>query len=364
MKSEKDYLSDQPNDILLEISQFRASDMLNLRKVSKRFSFFKQRPTYQLAVTELQQLLSHSALGEWDKAHEIWSKDPALLSHRGTVYHPNCTYEGQVPVEIPIGNNPGRYKYVNRTAWQIAWMNEEYEIAEEMGKFIDEDEKKMQFAEIFPDGKLVKHDWSLEEAKKRLQAVFAEIIKDTSIDQNNLDSMSVSTRKALNALYDYVKPAPEHSTGLVFDANIYMHALELYEKKYAQFRTGEQRSFWCIRIEEYFASLLGTGYLRPHAQGTLSKLSRTGCILVDNSPYFGFRRSSDSLPGLHFFVGLYGRCESMTDRGIGLGETCSSFSKLISSKNESKNRAYAVIFESADHQHASISHITSHQMRG
>lgn len=66
----------------------------------------------------------------------------------------------------------GCYKHVNRTALQIAWMNEKYEIIEGMAKDMNEDEKKKQFDGIFPDGKLVKYNCDLEEAKKLLNVVF------------------------------------------------------------------------------------------------------------------------------------------------------------------------------------------------
>ena len=349
MESRKDNLSAQSNDILLIISKFRASD-INLCKASKRFSFFKQQPLYQQRLKKLRLLLSHAALGEWDAAQTIWSTDPSLLACPGTIYHPNRIYEeGKDPIDIPADKNPGRYKYVDRTAWQIALMNEEYKIAEEMAEHMGEEEKKQQFSEIFPDGKLVKHNWDLKEAKKRLDEVFAAVIKDASINPTDLDIMSESTRSALNALYDYVKPAPEHQTGLVFDANIYVEALKLYEEKFDEFKNAnnkwDQRSFWCIRVEEYLASLLGTGYLRRHAQGTYNDLQRSGCILADNSSYFAFRRAANSIPGHHFFVGIYGwRMRSGRANQSALVRVASRFSAIMSSKNKSRDGIYGAIF--------------------
>lgn len=294
MESRIDCLSVLPDEKLLEISDsFSASDYINFPNTSSRFSllFFAE---HNLALNFLRQLLSHAALGEWEDAEKIWKLFPDLLTCRGTVYHPN-------PPEVTSEMNPGRPKYVNRTAWQIAWMNEEYEEVERMAKYMSDEEKQKQFAEIFPDGKIVKYNWDLEEAKKRLDAVFDEVIKDPSIHEDYLDTMSESTRKAWNELHAYVKPAPEHHIGLVSDVSIYVEALKSSEDKSYQFN-GHHLSFWCIRVEEILAACLGTAYLRPHAQGIENKLKRIGCVLPDGLSYHPFRRPSSSVPGSHFFV--------------------------------------------------------------
>jgi hypothetical protein len=180
-------------------------------------------------------------------------------------------------------------------------MNEEWQEAENAGAFMTQEEKEKQFAEIFPDGKIAKYNWDLEQAKKLLQAVLDAITEDETIDGKNMDKMNDATRKALNALYAYVKPTAEHRTGLVFDANIYLAALTLHlGSKRGRSESGR---FWSIRVEEVLASLLPTGYLRPHAQGIMrNSAKRTGCILSNNTSYFSFRRSSDFLPGSHFWV--------------------------------------------------------------
>lgn len=259
---------------------------------------------------DLKQLLSHVALGEFEQAEKIWEKDPALLTVCGTVYHPNRTYdkEGKVIADIPAWQNPGRYKYKDCTAWQIALMNSEFEEAEKMGEMMTEAEKQRQFAEIFPNGKIEKYDWDLAKAKQLLEAVFDAVIKSPTI---NLKKMNEITRTALQELYDYVKPANEHKKGLVFDGNFYVEALELFGKRVSQFTQWDQHLFWAIRIEEYLASLLGTAYLRLHAQGIDNikenkLLKRDGCKLVDKTSYFAFRRSSDSIPGIHHYVGDQG----------------------------------------------------------
>ena len=196
-------------------------------------------------------------------------------------------------------------------------MNEEYEEAELMGKMMTSEEKQRQFSEIFPTGKIEKYNNKFEIAKKLLDRAFAAITGDNTIDENDLEKMNKETHKALRELYDFLIPPPEHKMGLVFDVNIYIYALELYDNKFSQFNNWDQRSFWCIRIEEQIASVLGTGFLRVHSQGPGnvednnnnidSKLiKRDGCKLKDGSSYFAFRRSSNSIPGSHLFVGYYG----------------------------------------------------------
>ena len=138
------------------------SAIINLSNVSPRlYSFFSQVvDTRQQALELLHQLLSHADVGEYDAAEPIWKLFPDLLTCRGIVFHPNKTYvPGQAPVAFLFHKNPGRYKYVGPTGkgvtiWQMALMNEEYGPAEEMGKMMTQEEKKKQFVEIFPDGKI------------------------------------------------------------------------------------------------------------------------------------------------------------------------------------------------------------------
>ena len=140
--------------------------------------------------------------------------------------------------------------------------------------------------------------------------MFNAVINDSTIDENNYEKMNKKTRAALQNLYHFVIPMPEHQIELVFDTNIYGEALRLYEDRLGDFKQSNQwhqRSFWCIRIEEYLAALLGTAYLRRHAEGIANKekLERDGCKLPDGSSYFSFRRTLDSLAGYHFFVGYF-----------------------------------------------------------
>ena len=309
--------------------------ILNLAKTWRQFySLFSGGPLYAHARFVLKELVSHAALGEWEDAEKVWKLFPDLLTCRGTVYHPNRIYEqGKPPVDISPYVNPGRYKYVNLTAWQIALMNEEYEEAEKMGQFMAEEEKQKQFAEIFPDGIIIKHNWDLEKAKRLLQAVYAEVIMDPVIDENDPSKMSEKTQKVLYALYDYVKPKPEHKTGLVFDANLYVEALKLYDDQFNKFQNYDRRTFWCIRVEEWLAACLGTGFLRPHSQGFGNDLKRTGCVLDDGSSYFAFRRRVNDIPGVHFLVGYYGGAPVVA---LGGGGACPrSFRNLCQAKTRS-----------------------------
>ncbi len=340
-------LEAMPHDILLKISECSTASLINLYRTCRSLSFFKNQflgERYEQVFIELRQLLNHASLGRWTEAKAIWSKDPGFLTLRGTIYHPNRTYvEGQAPINIPADKNPGRYQYVNLTAWQIALVNEEYEIAAEMAKEMDQDEKEKQFAEIFPRG-IAKYDWDFEEAKNRLEAVFDAVIKDTSIDSNNLEIMNDATRSALHELYRYVKPTPEHQAGLVFDANIYLKARTLYERKLDEFNKNkslDQRSFWCVRVEEYLASLLGTGYLRQHVRGIFYNPNESGCTLANKSSYFAFHRPANSLPGFNFFVGIYGGADPVRlYRSDGYGLRDPSFGNLCEKKREQREKIY------------------------
>lgn len=272
------------------------------------FNFYLASPRLFKSVAHpVRKLLGHAALGEWEKATPIYTMLRFLLTCRSTIYHPNRNYyPNRPPTNIPVERNPGRYKYVKCTALQIAWMNEEYEIAQEMATLLDHEEVQKQFAEVFPDGKIVKYNWNLQKAIALLHALFGCVIRDFSITEINLNNMSEQTRQALYALYAYVKPAAEHRIGLVFDTNIFVEALKYSELGSGQFLNWAQRAFWRIRVEEYLASLLGTSYLRQHAQGVFNTLDQKGCHLANKSSYFAFRRTINSLPGFHFYVDFCG----------------------------------------------------------
>ena len=334
-------------DEVLDVMAVQSSPILNLSKLSKRFHlfFFDVRP---LGLNLLRRLLSHGALGELEAAEIIWRGCPDLLTWRGTIYHPNRIYIDdndnplKEPIDISFDQNPGRYKYVDRTFWQILIMNEEYEEAEEVGKLMSDEEKRKQFAEIFPHGEIKKYNFDLKEAKRLLQVVFDEVAKDQLIDGNDLSKMSKSTREAMLALYAYAKPKSEHDTGLVFDANFYIEALKLYDEKSDQFKKWDRYKFWCIKVEEWLAGCLGTGYLRPHAQGIGNELSRSGCILANGSSCFAFRRSSHSIR-IGFYIGREEDTLTFLLAGRFVLARRSLVTKLMSSKNENRDRLYAAI---------------------
>lgn len=309
----------------------------------------------------IRQLLGHAALGEWESVDAVLSRNntKSLLTYRATIFHPNCIYEqGKPPVAISPYHNPGRYKYKKRTAIQIAWMNEEYDEADRMCQHILEDEVRRQFLEVFPDGDIKKYDWDIDHAKALLAAVYAAVINDKSIDGKNLDVMNDATKEALHAFYDYIKPAPVHEIGLVFDANIYVEALRLYDEQDDQnrgkFQNVNQESFWNIRVEEHIAALLGTGYLRPHAQGIGSKNThRRGCTLSDNSSFFAFRQPVGSrLVGGDFYVGYYGaRVRPARARPTAGWRPASrmahDFFRTYVEQKQARRTAYAAIFRAA-----------------
>ncbi|MCW5584300.1 MAG: hypothetical protein KIT56_10610 [Gammaproteobacteria bacterium] len=315
---EQQNLSSLPDEVLLRIATLSgASGFYNLVRTSKGMSSLCLFKEYQQTLELLRKLLSHGALGELEAAEKIWREHPDLLTLRGTVF----LSSESLLYRIPFAQNPGRPKYVNRTFWQILIMNEEYEEAEEAGKLMTAEEKQKQFAEIFPDGKMIKYDWDSEEAKKLLQAVFDAITDDDTITWNNETQsfeMSDTTRQKLHALYQYAKPKSEHEIGLVFPADFYLAALTMYDN-HADKKFGNKwnkYSLWSVCVEEWLAGCLGTGFLRSHSQGIGNKSHRSGCVLADGSSYF--RRHVDSIPGVHFFVGYYGTvmCGGVEERAI------------------------------------------------
>jgi hypothetical protein len=283
-----DLFSQLPNNILLSGYLNNIVDAINLAKTSANcYRFYQQNQERIL----LNSLLTHAVFGEWKAARKIWTRYPDILKLKGKVKR--C------------------YEH-NHTAYQIAWRNEEDDIIAEMNQFLSPEEQKMQFDEIFPDGRLIKHNWSFDKAKQLLQKVFNAVIEDTVICENDMGLMNDKTRIALQALSDYLNPdqSGQCQTGLVCDVRIYQQARSCYDDKFHLFVDWNRRAFWCIRVEEMIASFLSTAYLRPHCQGIHmiaaegEKLSDTGCILSNGSSYF--RCTEDFLPGLHFFVSLCG----------------------------------------------------------
>lgn len=317
---------------------------------------------------EFNQLLKHTALAEWIQARPIWKLYPVLLTRKGTVYFSNTIHtEGKEPYDIPMDIHPGRYKYVNCTPWQIALMNEEWEIAEEMAEPMDEEEKRNQFFEVFPNGE-IESRLDFAKAKALLTEVFNSVVVDTNINRCNRNEMYHFTRFYLLKLYNYVKPAPEHKTGLVFDKNIYLAALELYKERSGEFMNEDQRSFWCIRVEEYLAGLSGTSLLSLHSKGICSRgfeeifeniyqsrvdeyaevIDRlnhqySGCTMQTGSIH-PFRRDVNSIPGFHFFVGMSGGQLEKGGRG-GILDTRIKILQKFCEKQDQKMTDFAQQFE-------------------
>lgn len=119
---------------------------------------------------------------------------------------------------------------------------------------------------------------------------------------------SDSTRNALYKLYTYAKPKSEHDMGLVFDPAFYYEALNLYDEKCSQFKYNSDRyTFWNIYVEEWLAACLGTRFQQAHSQGLGNVTNRSGCVLLDGSSYFAFRRPVGSISGHDIFVGYFGK---------------------------------------------------------
>ncbi|MBX3710015.1 MAG: hypothetical protein KIT56_09755 [Gammaproteobacteria bacterium] len=344
-----------PSDIqfyLLLGFLYHPADVFHFAMTSKTNWEFFQKNT---VTTFLSSLLDHVALGKYDVAEKTYPKHQTLLTKKGTP-----SYYLKLDLK--------RYQYVNLTAFQIALRNAEYKEAEKMGRHLTPQERQKQFNEIFPNGELISYSCQLETAKALLKDVYDAIIVDDVINEDNLNLMTNKTRETVEALYDAVNPEKykECQKGLVFDVQIYLEALGLYDNNFNTFGNWHRRAFWCVRVEELIASCLPTVYLRAHCLGignvvngnivNWNKLSGRGCLLADGSSYFN--RDPNNRAGLHFFVGYDGaRCVP----GVGWwGRTDArsivafwyAFSKFMSSNNESKDRLYAAIFP---HSHLGLS---------
>lgn len=247
-------------------------------------------------------LIQHAALGEWESAKKIWQRYPDSLMWRDSVYHPQ------------------RYHYQNRSALQIAWMNEEYGVVSEMAVQLNFEERVKQFYEVFPEGKLIKYDWNRQVAEVLLRKLFFTINQDQMITEDNLDKMEDETRIALQLLYDYVLPKKDKicQKGLVFDVIFYQQALKLYDINIGALRRLGQRKFWSVRVEEVIASCLSTGYLRAHCRGIYlieneKSLNSRECRLADGTSYFSHQRNPKTIAGSDFYIDAWGRQRTMED---------------------------------------------------
>jgi len=339
------------------------SSLYNLLKTSTYFyNFFitELKKAYPKFHETNRRLLSHAALGEWEEAKMLRSQFPiGVTSFPGTIYHPNLFYfKDAKPKPIPLDWNPGQNKYVDLTAWQIALMNEEYDVAEEMEADMSFAERHKQFWQIFPDGKIRNYRFDLKKVEELLTKVFYEIAYDGYIDIN-LDKMNNKTKLALDELYNYVKPAAEHKQGLVFNDMIYLMALKLYENDNKQFRGWRNKSIWCIKVEEYLASLLTTNDLRVHIKSLDAykiTVKKYDSKIVDKTSYHAFRRNDKSVPGNDFFVAPAGGVSARGGirRGyVEPGSASDKFSKHMAIKTEKRlafEKKYAPVINSENSQ--------------
>lgn len=354
MKSRNDsqsLLEALPKDVKNSIP-LDPSSVINLARTGRHFyALFTLSGAYQRALSSLNKLLNHAALGELEAAEKILKLFPDLLTYRGTIYHPNRVYvKGLPPVAIPFHQNPGRYKYMNRTSYQILLMNSEFEEAEKVGKLMTQEEKQKQFNEVFPDGQIKKYNFDLKEAKKLLLAVCEAMAKDECLkierDEHYIIKniiMSDSTREALHQLYRYTRPKLEHEIGLVFDPEFYHEALKLYKEKFDHHfkQRWDRYAFWNICVEEWLVGCLGTRFLRPRIQGLDNSLTRRGCVLMDGSSVFSFRRTTNSFPRFYSFVG---HNSNSTHVGFGRGEVASgvrvNFEEYVKQQREKGQPLY------------------------
>jgi len=273
------------------------ADVIHFAMTSKNSYYIFQN---NVVVTLLRHSLDHVALGEYIAAENIYLKDTNILRKKGTTsYH------------------PGRYRYVNQTQFQIALRNEEYDEVEKMEEYLTYEEKQKQFYEVFPDGEIKSYGCDFETVKLLLENLVNVINVDKVINENNPDEMTSETRIALQELHNAVNPENYHECqiGLVFDARIYLQAINLIPQISNRYGTWHRTTFWRIRVQELIASCLSTSYLSRHTHGVyyaiytgvFKKMTRRGCkILTDNSSYFSFRRSPDFRPGFHFYVSSTG----------------------------------------------------------
>jgi hypothetical protein len=271
-------------------------DIINFAKTStNHYRLFQNN---QAAIL-LKNLLIHAVLGEWNAARKIWQRYPHILTLKGSVKH--------------------RYLYENHTAYQIAWRNQESKIIEEMNAILSLEEQQKQFYEIFPDGQLVKHNklgleyaQDVEHAKKLLLNVCDAVTNDLIICEKNMNTRSLETKAALQALHNYLNPdiAGQCQTGLVSDVRLLLEAVTYYEKNRPDFQN--RRTFWFACVEEMIAFFLPTGYLRAHCQGIHSVDIRKevpsdkGCLLANGSLSYFQIFSADLELKAPFFVDMFG----------------------------------------------------------
>jgi hypothetical protein len=267
--------------------------------------FFSQ---FSFGSTKLQKLLNHISIGEINQAEVIWSKNPELLLKKGRVKRKNEIPLGSGNI-APFEDSPGFYEYSDRTAYQIALMNEEFEAAKKMHEHMSPEEIIKQFDEVFPGGEIKNMHIDLEEGKAKLKNLFLALTKTELHNDESAREVIIpdEAKRLLHELYSYAKPNANVSQGLVFDSELYYAAMELYRFNIQGFDHGMKRGraddpcnpklpvdhryaltvFWCVRVEAWLAGCLGTANLRGYASGWNYDRSVLLCdgILLKSRPY-------------------------------------------------------------------------------
>ncbi|HEU5281925.1 MAG TPA: hypothetical protein VFU82_08115 [Gammaproteobacteria bacterium] len=260
--------------------------------------------------TKLQKLLNHISIGEINQAEVIWSKNPELLLKKGRVKRKNEIPLGSGNI-APFEDSPGFYEYSDRTAYQIALMNEEFEAAKKMHEHMSPEEIIKQFDEVFPGGEIKNMHIDLEEGKAKLKNLFLALTKTELHNDESAREVIIpdEAKRLLHELYSYAKPNANVSQGLVFDSELYYAAMELYRFNIQSFKHGVRRTgddpdnpnlsydhryalmvFWCVRVEAWLAGCLGTANLRRYVRGWDSHPSVQPCDTLD--PYYSYQEKN------------------------------------------------------------------------
>lgn len=271
-----------------------------LERMCNYFYKLKADAEYKLA-TPQQKLLRHAALGEWQAAAAIWKQDPSVLTQRGNV------------------SVPGRPDYVNLTAWQIAWLNEEYEVVMDMAEHLSPEEKASQYQQIQQLGE------PTDDQMKNIKSLLDDVVSASLKDNSNYYCMDAATQEKLDAFNSYITSL-YHAKGIPLHPQVFQNIMHIIfthlDEVYAQpnyDKQGKSVRLLLINVLEHMTSLMGTRYLRVHCQGTDNIITKQkpltvdGCILAqgrNGSPYFTAEPYPQSGPGITRAIakGGYGFC--------------------------------------------------------
>ncbi|MBA2710005.1 MAG: hypothetical protein H0U57_05400 [Tatlockia sp.] len=116
---------------------------------SAQISNRQQPPLKDKKFQLLEKIGNHLVYHRYEEAKLIFKENRELLNY---------------PIQV---TSPRGYKYYD-TAFQILLKNEAYEDAEDLAKYMKEDERISQFNKVFPDGE-IKGRLNIEEAKKLIE---------------------------------------------------------------------------------------------------------------------------------------------------------------------------------------------------